>query len=79
MSEQKRSLPPTSIDRSALQKTFTQRCQSGEFIVDLKNCTAVANRMLLEMNALSGRSLLLLHKIVEILRTEPRHLTEYLQ
>ena len=59
MSEQKRQLPPTSIDRSNTQKSFSQKVQAGEMKVDLKNCNEVANRMLFELNALAGRILLL--------------------
>ena len=81
MSEQKRPLPPTSLDRSPhlQQLTFSQRAQSGDLKVDQSSCSDVASKMLSELNAFSGRILVLLHKIVEVIKTEPRCFTEYLR
>jgi hypothetical protein len=38
----------------------------------------VANLLLAEFSQIAGKTLLLVHKIVEILRAEPRIFTEYL-
>jgi hypothetical protein len=35
--------------------------------------------MLLELNALAARSLILQHKIIEVIKVAPRFVSEYLQ
>lgn len=76
MSEHKKQLPPTSIDRSAFN--FTHKVKMGDIKCDLKSCHSVATKMLFELNAQSGKLLLLHHKIVEIIRACPRHYSEWL-
>jgi hypothetical protein len=67
---EKHQIKPTSIDRS----TFSQRVTN----IDLKSCHQVANAMLSEINQYSGKNLLLLHKIIEVIRLEPRLFNELL-
>ena len=51
---------------------------SGLVQCNLKSCHQVANLLLAEFSQIAGKTLLLVHKIVEILRAEPRIFTEYL-
>ena len=47
--------------------------------MDTKNIVAVANQIILELNQLAGRTLIVYHKLVDIIRAAPRFVSEYLQ
>lgn len=79
LSEQKRDLPPTSIDRTLSTKSFSQLILEGKIKVDPKNVVAVANQIIFELNALAGRTLIVYHKLVDIIRAALRFVSEYLQ
>jgi hypothetical protein len=58
--------------------TFTQRVQNGTMKTDLSDLKALAFHLMLELNALAGRTLLLQHKLIEVFRAAPRFVSEYL-
>lgn len=47
--------------------------------MDPKNVVAIANQIILELNQLAGRTLIIYHKLVDIIRAAPRFVSEYLQ
>jgi hypothetical protein len=53
--------------------------EAGEIKVDVKSVAAVANQIVFELNGLAGRTLLLHHKLVDVIRAAPRFVSEYLQ
>ena len=59
-------------------KPFSQRLKSGEINIDVTDIHAVANQMIFEINLLAGKTLILQHKLIEIMRLSPRFITDYL-
>ena len=58
---------------------FSYRLFNGSIKIDHRDVHAVANQMLFEINLLAGQLLILQHKIIEIVKTAPRFVSEYLQ
>jgi len=80
MSELKRNFPPTALERkNSTETSFSQRVKDGTIKCDLKSVHSVANTMLLELNGLAARSLILQHKLIEVIKVAPRFVSEYLQ
>lgn len=59
-------------------KPFSQRLKTGELKVDIRDPHAVANQMMFEINLLAGKTIVLLHKLIEVIRIAPRFITDYL-
>lgn len=59
--------------------TFTQRVKSGQIKSNLSDLKTLTLHMMLELNQKAGRTLLLQHKLIEVIRAAPRFVSEYLQ
>lgn len=58
-------------------KPFSERLLSGEMKIDPTDPQAVANKMIFEINMLSGKILILQHRLIEVIKVSPRFITEY--
>ena len=75
------SIPMLTNNKNALirnNKPFSQRLKSGELNIDVGDIHQVANYMIFEINLLAGKTLVLRHKLVEVMRLAPRFITDYL-
>ena len=75
------NIPMLKNNKNALirnTKPFSQRLRSGELHIDINDIHAVANQMVFEINLLAGKTLVLQHKLVEVMRLSPRFITDYL-
>ena len=66
-----------ALDRNT--KPFSFRLTNGILKIDIKDQQAVANQMLFQINLLAGKMLILQHKLIEVMKIQPRFVTEYLQ
>lgn len=75
------NIPMLKNNKNALirnTKPFSQRLRNGELHIDINNINAVANQMIFEVNLLAGKTLVLQHKLVEVMRLSPRFIADYL-
>lgn len=75
------SIPMLTNNKNALirnNKPFSQRLKSGELNIDIGDIHQVSNYMIFEINLLAGKTLVLRHKLVEVMRLAPRFISDYL-
>lgn len=75
------NIPMLKNNKNALirnTKPFSQRLKNGELKIDTNDINAVANQMIFEINLLAGKTLVLQHKLIEVMRLAPRFITDYL-
>lgn len=75
------SIPVLVNNKNALirsTKPFSQRLRGGDLNIDTADIHAVANQMMFEINLLAGKTLVLQHKLVEVMRLAPRFISDYL-
>lgn len=75
------NIPMLKNNKNALirnTKPFSQRLKNGELKIDTNDINAVANQMIFEINLLAGKTLVLQHKLIEVMRIAPRFITDYL-
>lgn len=75
------NIPMLKNNKNALirnSKPFSQRLKSGELKVDFNDVHAVASQMMFEINLLAGKTLVLQHRLIEVMRIAPRFITDYL-